>query len=75
MAEWLKRGESAEMKAGTDRAVRDTVEAILADIAARGDAAVRELSIKFDGWDRESYRRVRRYGGRNVPYAGKAEPA
>src|SRR6202034_1538736 len=36
--------------------VRATVETILADIAARGDAAVRELSTKFDGWDRADYR-------------------
>lgn len=56
MAIWLKRGATAEAKADSDRKVRDTVEAILADIAARGDAAVRELSIRFDGWDRESYR-------------------
>lgn len=56
MAVYLKRGASAEAKADRDRAVRDTVEAILADIGTRGDAAVRELSIKFDRWDRESYR-------------------
>lgn len=56
MAVYLKRGASAEAKADRDRAVRDTVEAILADIGTRGDAAVRELSIKFDKWDRESYR-------------------
>ena len=56
MAEWLKRGATAETKATSDRQVRDTVEGILADIAARGDDAVRELSIKFDGWERESYR-------------------
>jgi len=56
MAEWLKRGATAETKADNDRRVRDTVESILADIAARGDAAVRELSIKFDGWDRDDYR-------------------
>lgn len=55
MAEYLKRGATTEAKAENDRKVRDTVEAILADIAGRGDAAVRELSIKFDGWDRESY--------------------
>jgi sulfopropanediol 3-dehydrogenase len=36
--------------------VRDTVEAALADIEARGDVAVREMSNKFDGWDREDYR-------------------
>ncbi len=56
MAEWLKRGATAETKKESDRKVRDTVEAILADIEARGDAAVRELSIKFDNWDRDSYR-------------------
>lgn len=56
MAIWLKRGSTAEAKADADRKVRDTVEAILADIEARGDDAVRELSIKFDGWDRDSYR-------------------
>jgi sulfopropanediol 3-dehydrogenase len=55
MAEWLKRGATAETKADSDRKVRDTVEGILADIQKRGDEAVRELSIKFDGWDRESY--------------------
>ena len=56
MAEWLKRGATAEIKADNDRKVRDTVDTILTDIAARGDAAVRELSIRFDGWDREDYR-------------------
>ena len=56
MAEWLKRGATAQAKADSDRKVRDVVEGILADIATRGDAAVRELSIKFDNWDRESYR-------------------
>lgn len=56
MAEWLKRGATAESKAETNRQVRDTVEAILADIEKRGDDAVRELSVKFDKWDRESYR-------------------
>lgn len=56
MAEYLKRGTSAEVRAAADRKVRDTVEATLADIEARGDAAVRDLSIKFDGWDREDYR-------------------
>lgn len=56
MAEWLKRGADATAIANTDKQVRETVEAILADIGTRGDAAVRELSIKFDGWDRDSYR-------------------
>ena len=56
MAEWLKRGATAEAKADADRKVRDVVEATLADIESRGDAAVRELSIKFDNWDRDDYR-------------------
>jgi sulfopropanediol 3-dehydrogenase len=56
MAQWLKRGASAAAKADADRKVRDIVEAALADIEARGDAAVREMSIRFDGWDREDYR-------------------
>jgi sulfopropanediol 3-dehydrogenase len=55
MAQWLKRGAAAEVKAETDRKVRDIVEATLADIERRGDAAIRDLSIKFDNWDRESY--------------------
>lgn len=56
MAEYLKRGATAEAKADADRKVRDIVESILADIEARGDAALRALSVKFDGWDRENYR-------------------
>ncbi|MDF7776453.1 histidinol dehydrogenase [Sphingomonas sp. AOB5] len=56
MAEWIKRGTAAAVRAEADRKVRDTVETILADIEARGDAAVRELSVKFDGWDRDDYR-------------------
>ncbi|MBA4355366.1 MAG: histidinol dehydrogenase, partial [Novosphingobium sp.] len=56
MAIWLKRGEAADVKAQSDRKVRDIVEAALADIEHRGDVALREMSIRFDGWDREDYR-------------------
>ena len=56
MAKYLKRGTSSEARATTDRKIRETVEVILADIEQRGDAAIRDLSIKFDGWDRPSYR-------------------
>ncbi|WCT76836.1 histidinol dehydrogenase [Novosphingobium humi] len=56
MAIWLKRGAAAEEKAQADRKVRDIVEAALGDIEKRGDDAVREMSIRFDGWDREDYR-------------------
>ncbi|MGI4983659.1 MAG: histidinol dehydrogenase, partial [Janthinobacterium lividum] len=56
MAEWLKHGASIESVKSADRQVRETVETILADIESRGDAAVRDLSIRFDKLDREDYR-------------------
>ena len=56
MENWLKRGSDAAGIAETDRRVRETVEGILADIATRGDTAVRELSVRFDKWDRDDYR-------------------
>lgn len=56
MAHWFKRGAAVATRAETDRRVRDTVEATLADIEKRGDAAVRELSLRFDGWERDDFR-------------------
>jgi sulfopropanediol 3-dehydrogenase len=56
MARFLKQGRNADAIAADDAKVRATVEGILVDIAARGDAAVRELSVKFDRWDREDFR-------------------
>jgi len=56
MARWLKASIATAEKAEADAKVRATVESLLADIEARGDAAVRDLSIRFDGWDREDYR-------------------
>ncbi len=56
MARWLKRSIAAAEKDAAQGAVRATVEALLADIAARGDAAVREMSVKFDKWDRTDFR-------------------
>jgi sulfopropanediol 3-dehydrogenase len=52
----LKTGTLPSVRAEQGRAVQTAVEAILEDIEHRGDAAVRDLSIRFDGWDRESYR-------------------
>lgn len=40
----------------TDPAVTKAVETLLADVAGGGDRAVRELSIRFDGLDRDCYR-------------------
>lgn len=54
--EYLKSGKPATERADDDAKTRAAVEAILADIEARGDAAVRELSEKFDGYSRASYR-------------------
>jgi sulfopropanediol 3-dehydrogenase len=56
MAVWLKKGISAEDDAAQVAKVRKTVEEILADIEARGDTAVRELSQKFDKWDPAEFR-------------------
>ncbi|MFQ6553127.1 histidinol dehydrogenase [Aestuariibius insulae] len=56
MAEHLKEARSAGERAQDDAKVRGTVEGLLADIEMRGDGAVRELSEKFDGYSRESYR-------------------
>ena len=56
MAYWLKRGQEAGKQAAADGKVRAIVEELLADIEDRGTTAVRELSIKFDNWDREDYR-------------------
>ena len=52
----LKRGFSADTAEEIDTEIRATVEAILADIKARGDTAVRELSERFDNYSPESFR-------------------
>jgi len=56
MAEYLKRGKPANERAEDDAKVRASVEGILADIEARGDAAVRELSEKFDKYSPASFK-------------------
>ena len=56
MPRHLKRGMDATEIKAADAKVRETVETILADIETRGDAAVRELSAKFDGWSPKSFR-------------------
>jgi len=56
MIRHLKQGRPAEFVAAADKQVRQTVEAILEDIEARGDAAVRDYSRKFDKWDPPSFR-------------------
>ena len=53
---YLKRGKSDAARAEDNAKTRAIVEATLADIDARGDAAVRDLSEKFDGYAPESFR-------------------
>lgn len=56
MARWLKKSIALADKEDADVKVRGVVENLLADVKARGDEAVREMSIRFDKWDRTDYR-------------------
>jgi sulfopropanediol 3-dehydrogenase len=56
MTRYLKSGTPAEQDAARMQAVRETVTQVIADVRARGDAAVREYSEKFDGWSPNSFR-------------------
>jgi sulfopropanediol 3-dehydrogenase len=56
MARYLKRGMDATAIKAADAKVRETVEHILGEVEARRDAAVRELSEKFDNWSPQSFR-------------------
>ena len=55
MAKWIKEGKSESEIIEADAKVKNTVETILSDVSKRGDDAVRELSIKFDNYDPESF--------------------
>ena len=52
----LKSGKSEHERAEDDAAVRKTVEATLSDIETRGEAAIRELSAKFDKYEPANFR-------------------
>ena len=54
--EFLKRSKPDSEKADDDAKVKAVVETTLADIAARGDTAVRDLSQKFDNYQPERFR-------------------
>ena len=56
MPRHLKRGMDASAIKAADAQVRLTVEGILASVEERGDAAIRELSAKFDTWSPRSFR-------------------
>jgi sulfopropanediol 3-dehydrogenase len=52
----IKQGKPQAERAQDDAKVRSTVEGVLADIETRGDAAVRELSEKFDNYTPDKFR-------------------
>jgi histidinol dehydrogenase len=52
----LKEGRDPSAIAADQSKIRASVEGIIEDVRARGDAAVRELSIRFDKWDRKDFR-------------------
>lgn len=54
--EYLKSSKSQQDRAEEDAKVAEIVKSALADIEARGDVAVREMSVGFDKYDRASYR-------------------
>ncbi|MFL6835289.1 MAG: histidinol dehydrogenase [Xanthobacteraceae bacterium] len=56
MARHLKRGMDASAIKAADAKVRETVERILVEVEARRDAAVRELSQRFDNWSPPSFK-------------------
>src|SRR6187397_3680818 len=56
MARWLKRGMDASAIKAADAKVRETVESILAQVEERKDAAIRELSEKFDKWSPKDFK-------------------
>ena len=56
MIKVLKQGISADAAEEIDTEIRITVEGIIADIKARGDAAVRDLSERFDSYSPASFR-------------------
>jgi sulfopropanediol 3-dehydrogenase len=55
MARYLKRGMDASAIKAADAKVRETVESILAQVEERKDAAIRELSEKFDKWSPKDF--------------------
>jgi sulfopropanediol 3-dehydrogenase len=52
----LKTAKPESERAEDDAKVRAVVEATLADIEARGDAAIRDLSAKFDKYEPDHFR-------------------
>ncbi len=73
MARYLKRGMDASAIKAADAKVRATVEQILGEIERRGDAAVRELSQKFDDWSPPSFKLTAAEIERAIAQVGKRD--
>jgi len=56
MAKYLKTGLPSVESDAANVKVQETVAKIIADVRQRGDAAVRELSDRFDGWSPSDFR-------------------
>jgi sulfopropanediol 3-dehydrogenase len=56
MIRHLKSGQPVAVKDENNQQVRHTVEAILGDIVAHGEKALRQYSEKFDRWSPPSFR-------------------
>lgn len=56
MARYLKQGKAKDEIAQNDAQVAETVRQTIQKIEQEGDAAVRELSAKFDKWSPEQFR-------------------
>lgn len=55
MIEYIKNSKSLQARAEDAARIRETVEELIRDVETRGDAAVRDLSIKFDSCDRDDF--------------------
>lgn len=53
---YLKRGKSGAERAEDAALVEATVRDLLTDCQSRGEAAIRELSARFDRWEPEDFR-------------------
>ena len=56
MPRHIKTAALAGHQEEADAKIRGTVEGIIADVAKRGDTAVRDLSERFDKWSPPSFR-------------------
>lgn len=54
--EWLKKPAGAQPASSAQAPVSDTVASVIADVRARGDAAVRMYSERFDRWSPPTFR-------------------